>query len=95
MSEEEELKGIRKEVWWLSTFLVKLPLFIGCLWLIVLGSKECNTDEMSNEQYWARQDAMEEMSLFLIFASIIGLGFFGLYIYRFVFKNGAEGKPKD
>ena len=29
MSEEEELKGIRREVWWLSTFLVKIPLFIG------------------------------------------------------------------
>ena len=43
MSEEEKLDRISNHLWWLSTFLVKLPLFIGCLWLIVLASKECNT----------------------------------------------------
>ena len=52
MSEEEKLEAIRqeakeakKEIWWLSTFLVKIPLFIGCLLLIVFATKDCKSSE--------------------------------------------------
>lgn len=39
-----EIKGVRTEVAWLSAFLVKLPLFIGCIWLLMFATRDCNKE---------------------------------------------------
>lgn len=51
MSEEEELKGIRREVWWLSTFLVKIPLIISAFVAVVWIAQSCsgNVDAPSEQ----------------------------------------------
>ncbi len=49
MSEEEKLDKINNHLWWLSTFLVKLPLFMGCLYLIVFATKDCKCSETESQ----------------------------------------------
>ena len=47
----KEVKEAKKEVWWLSTFLVKIPLWIGgwflCLWL----ASECSNSSKKHDDY--------------------------------------------
>ena len=105
MSEEEKLEAIRQEIaaqnyyqnkannhlWWLSTFLVKVPVAIGCFCLIVLGSRKYGSSAPENETHMVDTTPLMSPSLLSKWAFFLG----GCGLIVLICRWWISKKPKE
>jgi hypothetical protein len=91
VADEEKLEAIRKHLWWLSTFLVKVPLFIGCFCLIVLGSREYGSSASESETAPAHPSSPWDADDYKVLAAVIIANVsIGFYIYRWWMREKSK-----